>query len=155
MSAAPAYAYPQPQRRPQRTSRPDVRAIPGGGRRTQQQGVAPQAFTLVKVAIAALLVFTAVCFVRVALSAATVSAAIETQQLNSDISAIREQSNVLEVSQSTLSNSANVKAAASQLKMGAPVTTEFLDLGVDVVATDDAGNLSLTQSLERAGGLEG
>lgn len=154
MSAAPAYAYPQPQRRPQRAPRPDVRAIPGGARRTQPEA-SLRTGILLKVALAALLAFAAVCIVRVSLSAATVSTAIETQQLNQDISAIREQSNALEVSQSTLSNPTNVKAAAAQLKMGAPTTTEFLNLGVDVVATDDAGNLSLTQSLERAGGLEG
>lgn len=154
MSAAPAYAYPQPQRRPERAPRPDVRAIPGGARRTQP-AASPRTGILVKVAIAALIVFALACVARVTLSAATVSAAIESQQLNQDISAIREQSNALEVSQSVLSNPTNVKAAAQNLKMGAPAATEYLDLGADVVATDDAGNLSLTQSLERAGGLEG
>ncbi|MEE0845548.1 MAG: cell division protein FtsL [Eggerthellaceae bacterium] len=154
MSAAPAYAYPQPSRRPQRTGRPDVRAIPGGGRRANESAAASRTSILVKVVIAALVAFSLVCVARVALSAATVSAAVETQQLNQDISSIREQSNALEVTQSTLSNPSNVKATAQQLKMGAPATTEFLDLGVDVVATDDTGNLSLTQSLERAGGLE-
>lgn len=154
MSAAPAYAYPQPQRRPQRAPRQDVRAIPGGARRTQP-AASPRTGILAKVAIAALLVFALACIARVTLSAATVSEAMESQQLNQDISAIREQSNALEVSQSVLSNPANVKAAAQNLEMGAPAATEYLDLGEDVVAIDDDGNLSLTQSLERASGLEG
>ena len=149
MSAVPAYSYPQPRRQPQRAPRPQVRAIPGGGRRTQEQGVSSQALTLVKVAAAALIAFALVCCVRVALSAATVTTAMESQEL----AQVREQGNALEVTHSTLANPSHVKMAAAGMGMIAPETTEYLDLGVDVVATDEAGNLSLTQSLERAGGL--
>lgn len=152
MSAVPAYSYPQPQRRPQRAPRPDVRAIPGG-RRGQEQGVSSRALALARIAAIALVAFALICCVRVALSAATVTTAMETQQLNQQIAQVREKSNALEVTHSTLANPANVKTAAAGMGMVAPETTEYLDLGVDVVATDEAGNLSLTQSLERAGGL--
>ena len=151
MSAVPAYSYPQPRRQPQRAPRPQVRAIPGGGRRTQEQGVSNQALTLVKVAAAALIAFALVCCVRVALSAATVTTAMESQELSQQIAQVREQGNALEVTHSTLANPSHVKMAAAGMGMIAPETTEYLDLGV--VATDEAGNLSLTQSLERAGGL--
>ena len=153
MSAVPAYSYPQPRRQPQRAPRPQVRAIPGGGRRTQEQGVSNQALTLVKVAAAALIAFALVCCVRVALSAATVTTAMESQELSQQIAQVREQGNALEVTHSTLANPSHVKMAAAGMGMIAPETTEYLDLVVDVVATDEAGNLSLTQSLERAGGL--
>ncbi len=153
MSAVPAYSYPQPRRQPQRAPRPQVRAIPGGGRHTQDQGVSIQAITLVKVVAIALVAFALVCCVRVAFSAATVATAMETQELNQQIAQAREQSNALEVTYSTLANPSHVKMAASAMGMVVPETTEYLDLGIDVVATDEAGNLSLTQSLERAGGL--
>lgn len=148
MSAVPAYSYPQPQRQPQRAPRPRVRAIPGG--RVQEQGAPSQVLTLAAIAAIVLVVFALVCCVRVALSAATVSTAMETQQLNQQISQSREQSNALEVTHSTLSNPSHVKMAATELGMVSPETTEYIDLGVDVVATDEAGNLSLTQSLQRA-----
>lgn len=153
MSAVPAYSYPQPRRVPQRAPRPQVRAIPGGGRRAQEQGVSTRSLTLVKIAIAALVAFSLVCFARVAFSAATVSTEMESQQISQQISQAREQGNALEVSYSALANPSQVKLAAAGMGMVAPETTEYLDLGVDVVATDEAGNLSLTQSLERAGGL--
>lgn len=153
MSALPAYSYPQPRRQPERAPRPGVRAIPGGGRKAQEQGVSPQVIFLAKIAVVALVAFALVCCVRVALSAATVSTAMQSQELNQQISEAREQGNALEVTQSALSNPAYVKAAAAEMGMTAPQTTEYLALGVDVVATDEAGNLSLTQSLERAGSL--
>lgn len=153
MSAVPAYSYPQPQRRPQRAPRPQVRAIPGG-RSVQEQGASSQLIALAKAISVVLVAFAVVCCVRVALSAATVSTAMETQELNQQISQAREQGNALEVSYSTLANPSNVKMTAAELKMVTPENVEYIDLGVDVVATDEAGNLSLTQSLERAGGLE-
>ena len=155
MSAVPAYSYPQPQRQPKRDPRPQIRAIPGGGRRPQEQGVSTQTVTLVKVAVAAIIAFALVCCVRVALSAATVTTEMESQQISQQISQAREQGNALEVSYSTLANPSQVKMAAAGMGMVVPETVEYIDLGVDVVATDEAGNLSLTQSLERAGGLEG
>ena len=151
MSAAPAYSRMRPERQPQRAPRPRVRAIPGGGARVQEKGVSSQVMFFAKVAVAALALITAVCCVRVALSAATVSTAVETQELNQQIAAAREQGNALEVSHSTLSNPTHVKAAATELGMVAPATTETIDVGADIVAVDDAGNLSLTQSLERVG----
>lgn len=153
MSAVPAYSYPQPRRQPQRAPRPGVRAIPGGGRKPQEQGVSPQILFFAKVITAALLAFAVVCCVRVALSAATVSTSMQTQELNQQISEAREQGNALEVVQSTLSNPSYVKTAAAEMGMVAPQTTEYIDVGQDVVATDDAGNLLLTQSLERASSL--
>lgn len=151
MSAVPAYSYPQPQQRPKRQQRPQIHAIPGSGTRTQQQGVSPQIYTLAKIAVVAILAFAVVACVRVGFAAATVTTTIQTQELSQQIDQARESANALEVSYSTLSNPTNVKMAASELGMVEPETTEYLDLGLDVVATDEAGNLSLTQSLERAG----
>ena len=151
MSAAPAYSYPQPSRAPQRAPRPQVRAIPGG--RVREQGVSPQFVTLAKLAAVMLVAFAVVCCVRIALTAATVSTSIESQELTQQISQARKDGNALEVSQSALSNPTHVRAAAAELGMVEPPVTETIVLEPDVVATDEAGNLSLTRSLQRASGL--
>lgn len=149
MSAIPAYSYSNAQRQPQRAPQPSIHAIPGG-RRSHETGISPQVLLAVKVAMVAIALITVVCCVRVALSAATVATAVETQELNQEITAVREQSNALEVSYSTLVNPSNVKAAATELGMVSADSAETIVLAPDVVATDDAGNLSLTQSLQRA-----
>lgn len=118
MSAMPAYTYHEPSRQPQRAPRPSVHAIPGG--RVHEQGVSPQIIALVKVGAVLLVALAVVCCVRLALTSATVSTSLESQQISQQISQIRHDSNALEVSQSTLSNPTHVKAAAAELGMVAP-----------------------------------
>ena len=77
---------------------------------------------------------------------------VQSQQLESQISDARASGNNLEVQQSSLSNPTRVKAEASRLKMAAPESVGIIDLGTDVVATDEAGNLSLSKSVQIAAG---
>ena len=51
---------------------------------------------------------------------------------------------------SALSNPARVKTEANAMGMAAPAETIVVNIGQDVVATDEAGNLSLSRTLQQA-----
>ena len=53
-----------------------------------------------------------------------------------------------------LVNWQKVKQQANKLGMAAPETTGVIDLGKDVVATDESGALSLSKSVAIAAGSE-
>lgn len=152
MSAQPAYSYPRPSRSVPSRQRPDVRTIPGGTPR--EGGLSPQVLALAKIAVFAVLFIAALCCARVAFAAATVSTLAESQTLSSQISQAREEGTSLEVSYSTLSNPSNIKTQAAELGMVSSESTEVITLEEDVVAVDDTGALSLSESLKRAGSLE-
>lgn len=151
MGAAPAYAYPRPERERQ-PERPRVRVVPGSAPRTSR-AAAPSVFFFAAKAIAVVLVFAVIVgFARVALSSAAVTTSLETQDISSSLSEARSYAASLEVQQSTLSNPSKLKEAADDLGMGEPTATTTIVLPQDVVATDDAGNLSLSDSIRRATG---
>ena len=93
-------------------------------------------------------------FVRIGLMSATISTTMQSSELTSQISDARSSGAALEVSQSTLSNPTKVKQQANKLGMAAPETTGVIDLGKDVVATDESGALSLSKSVAIAAGSE-
>lgn len=102
---------------------------------------------VVKVVVVVAMVVAALCCVRVGLAAASVTTSIESSKISADIESARSMGNDLEVQQSQLSNSMHIRVEAAGMNMGAPATTAVVTLAPDVVATDDAGNLSLSGSL--------
>lgn len=149
MGAAPAYAYPRPER-VREQERPHLHVVPGSAPRTSVQTVSAAFLLAAKVIAVALVLVTAVGFARIALNSATVTTSLAAQEISSDLSEARSYAATLEVQQSTLSNPSRVKEAAADLGMGAPAQTATITLPVDVVATDEAGNVSLTESIRRA-----
>ena len=152
MGAAPAYSY-YPERAPERAPRERISVVPGRGTRTQTPTLPSSVVFLAKVAAVVLLVVSIVGFVRIGLMSATISTTMQSSELTSQISDARSSGAALEVSQSTLSNP-KVKQQANKLGMAAPETTGVIDLGKDVVATDESGALSLSKSVAIAAGSE-
>ena len=141
MGAQPAYSrYPDRAYERAVERAPRIQVVPGTGPRT----AAP--------ALPDSVVFLAKTVARVALSSAAVTGSIQAQELSSKIDGARAQGNQLEVTQSSLSNPSRVKTEANAMGMAAPLETTTIDLGQDAVATDDAGNLSLSKSLRLAAG---
>lgn len=150
--AAPAFSYNYSERVPERPERPRVRVVPGQGTRTSTQTIPSTVVFMAKTLAVVLVVAALLCFARIAIGSATVATSVQSQQLESRISDARASGNNLEVQQSSLSNPTRVKAEASRLKMAAPESVGVIDLGTDVVATDEAGNLSLSKSVQIAAG---
>ena len=160
MSAAPAYshyaqpdrsgfdryAYAQPERvrRDRRDPRTDVSVVPGS--KTQTRTLPSSVIFLAKTVAVVFVVFALLGCVRIALSSATVTTAIETRELSSQIESARSEGNKLEVAQSSLSNPTRIKDAAGVLGMYAPAYVANIDISGDVVVVDAAGNLSLSGS---------
>ena len=141
--AAPAFSYNYPERVPERPERPRVRVVPGQG--TGTQTIPSTVVFLAKTVAVVLVVAALLSFARIAIASATVATSMQSQQLSSQIDEARSSGSNLEVLQSSLSNPTSVK-------MVAPETVGVIDLGTDVVATDDAGNLSLSKSVQIAAG---
>lgn len=120
------------------------------GHRHQVETLDHRLITFSKIVIAVLLVFAALGCVRVGLTSLAVNASIQTEQTQADIDTARTNGTTLEVEQSKLANPTAVKKSATKLGMTAPSSVETLKLPADVVATDDAGNLSLSKTLARA-----
>lgn len=129
---------------------PDFEVVPGRRAGRDTAAMPASILGIVRVVVVVALVVAALCCVRVALAAESVSTTIATDGLSTQIENARSAGNDLEVQQSQLSNAMSVRAAAESLGMGAPASTEAVVLGPDVVATDAAGNLSLSESLSAA-----
>lgn len=152
--AAPAYrqyaAQPAiPERRRRGLNKTSVHIVRGDRPATLPK--APSNIAIVAAFVAALLVvFTLLSFARVAISSATIAIAIESQDLSSQIETDRAAGNKLEVSESLLTNSSNIKANATKLGMAASYSSEVITLEQDIVAMNASGDLSLTESFRRA-----
>lgn len=127
---------------------PDIAVVPGAGRAAEPAGLPQHLLTLAKLCAVAAILVALVAVVRVGLTAAAAATALETKEIVANIDDARAQGSELEVNQSVLSNPTRIRAQAQSLGMAAP-TDEFSDqviLPDDVVATDAAGNLSLSES---------
>ena len=154
MSAAPAYSYyPERafERAPERSPRTRINVVPG--RKTQTPTLPASVVFLAKAVAVVLVVVSLVAFVRIGLAAATVTTSKESQALSSQIDEARSNGAALEVQQSSLANPTRVKKEASKLKMAAPETVGTINLGKDVVVTNDDGSLSLSKSVAAAAGI--
>ena len=150
--AVPAYRYdrmPATRTAPQtRRPAPAVRVVPG--RKSANPTLSDAAVTLLKVAMVLMAVFLVVSFLRVGLASAAYSAASASTSLSSQIEDARSEGESLAVQKSLISNPGNLRTAAQEkLQMTYPESVGTLVMPVDVVAVDDSGTLSLTQSLSR------
>ena len=93
-----------------------------------------------------------ILFARLGLQSLTVGVMMENDQVNEQIEQVRTESVNLEVEKSTAGNPTNLKKEATKLGMGNPYYTETLELEEDVVAYDEDGKLSLSDSLAVASG---
>ena len=101
------------------------------------------------------IVIALIAMARVVITSAAASCALETRSLQTSIETARAEGNELEVSQSVLANPSRIKAQATALGMAAPAPeySEQITLSPDIVATDGAGSLSLSESVARMKGL--
>ncbi len=136
---------PVEKREPKR--RVDV--IPGGAKGHAKETSPSHAFALrvAKITISVAVLFAGIGVGRVTLSAATVAEALEAREVKNQLEEARSSINQLEVMQSSLSNPTRIKTEAAALGMASATDSVVLDLSGDVVATDDAGNLSLAESM--------
>lgn len=88
-----------------------------------------------------------ILFARLGLQAMTIGVMAQSDEVNTQIEQIRTESVNLEVEKSTASNPTNLKKAAKKLGMTNPTYTETLELEDDIVAYDEEGELSLSDSL--------
>ncbi len=133
---------------------PVISVVPGAGRRPQSEGLSAAALSLAKVCAVLCIVIALIAMARVAITSAAASCALETRAIENNIEAARSLGNDLEVSQSVLSNPSRIKTQAARLGMAAPEAsfTEQIVLPPDIVATDEEGNLSLSESVSRLAG---
>lgn len=150
MAAQRAYRYDYAyEAQPART--PDFRVVPGRGKRAET--LDPTILRVLRIALAVLVAFTVLGCVRVAFASATVSASMEGSKISADIESARSTGNSLEVQETSLSNTTYLKNYAKKnLDMIEPAAVESLVLPADVVAVDEAGNLSLSKSLSVVAG---
>lgn len=136
---------PVEKREPKR--RVDV--IPGGAKGHAKEVSPAHAFAMrvAKVTVAVAVLFAGIGVGRVTLSAATVAEALEAREVKNQLEDARSSINQLEVMQSSLSNPTRIKTEAAALGMASATDSVVLDLSGDVVATDESGNLSLSESM--------
>ena len=133
---------------------PSISVVPGAGRRAQSEGISAAALSLAKACAVICIVIALIAMARVAITSAAASCALETRSLQTSIETARAEGNELEVSQSVLANPSRIKAQATALGMApAPEYSEQITLSPDIVATDGAGSLSLSESVARMKGL--
>lgn len=155
MGAAPAYSLyntrsAAPARTRQQPQKPSFQVLPGKAPRIQSAPLASPATFLIKLTVVVLVALTCVACVRLFLSSATAATAMESQQLTASIDEARSNGAALEVSLGSLTNPTRVRDQAKALGMVAPETTGVITVEEDIVMCDQAGNLSLSSSVEAA-----
>lgn len=130
-------------------SKPNLNVLRGEAKQKnifQTTALSPMLVTLTKVAAAVIVVIAIMAFVRVAMTSATVSTGLATQQISAQIDNELISKNGLEVQDSALSNSSRLRQAASQFNLVAPASVETINLEKDIL--DYQGNkVSLVGSL--------
>ncbi|MGI6045479.1 MAG: cell division protein FtsL [Eggerthellaceae bacterium] len=150
MAGAPAYSYNRPERSYERRPAPSIRVLPSRGRRTRN--ASPQIVLIAKLVAVGFILVTALCFVRIGLVSATVSESMANETLSSQVKDAASHGNSLEIQTSQLVSPSNVQSQAAKLGLSAPTSKSVIDLSGDVVATDEAGNLSLALGAQIAVG---
>ncbi len=130
---------------------PSISVVPGAGRRAQSEGISTAALSLAKACAVICIVIALIAMARVAITSAAASCALETRSLQTSIETARAEGNELEVSQSVLANPSRITALG--MAAPAPEYSEQITLAPDIVATDGAGSLSLSESVARMKGL--
>lgn len=151
MAGMPAYRYDrasaQPSRQPEYS--PSVHVVPGR-KHVANPTLSDGAILGIKILVAVLVAFLIFGIARVALSTAAYSVASEASTLRSQISDARTTGEALAVQESLLSSPSNIRSQAeSRLQMGSATASSTIELSVDPVAIDSAGNLSFAESMSR------
>lgn len=118
----------------------------------QTAALSPMLLTFAKTAAAIVLFVALMAFVRVGLTSATVSAGLNSKEISNNIQNELVKKSALEVEDSALGNSSNIRQKASDFNLVAPGAIETLNLGQDVLAYDENKNVSLVNSLNRVAG---
>lgn len=153
--AAPAYSRQyatQPaitDREGRGSSRASVRVVRGARPASTPQAPSNMAFVAAIVAVI-LVVFTLLSFARVAISSHTIANSMLVRDITVEIENARSFGNKLEVDESLLVASANVKNRADKLGMTPAYGAGILSVEKDIVAMDSKGALSLTESVRRS-----
>lgn len=145
-STAPAYRYTERAPKPA----PRIQVVPGRGRQVDTKTLSSSVIFIAKAFAVLMVVFAILGFVRIGLASATVNTAVATEEVATQIDSARSTGNDLEVRDSYLSSSQNVKSQAADLKMTEAANVAIITLPQDVVVTDSSGNLSLSGSLKAA-----
>ncbi|WP_124061071.1 cell division protein FtsL [Gordonibacter sp. Marseille-P4307] len=152
-SAQTAYRLNDFEYAPQRALRPDVHVV--AGTRTDAGSLSPSVFLAAKVIAVVMVAFALIAMARICLQSAAVSSAVEGQQLSSQIKDARSYGNDLEITQTSLTNNSTLRSVAAGMGMEAPESASSIVLEKDVVATDEAGNLSLSRSVRNSVDVRG
>lgn len=143
LDAFPLY---EPQER-ERAQRADVRAVRTGGSARVNETTS-LLITIAKLAAVVLVVVAALSLARVALTSAAVATMIESDSLSAQIEDARASGVSLEMQQSVLSSPTAIKQAVKRLGMIAPAEVGTIELDPDIVALNDQGELSLSESVK-------
>jgi len=135
-----------PARVPNRRSRVEV--LPGSRKSSRKQATSsPFIITIARSIAVFLVVVAVVCCVRIALTSATVTTMIESDELSTQIAEARSVGTGFEVEQSGLLSSTMLSSAAKRMDMITPYEVGAIALPADVVATDADGNLSFSGTI--------
>lgn len=122
-----------------------IRVVPGG---RGESGLSSHVLFAARAFMIILAVLAVVAFVRIGFASATVTTSMEAERLNAQVEEIRSGSAHLEVTESSLSSPTTIKeTAVKKFGMAAPLEVETIKLDGDIIAFDEAGNLSLARSL--------
>ena len=127
--------------------RADVRAVrTNGPSRASEQ--TPLIITAARLAAVVLVVVAVLGMARIALTSATVTTLIESDTLSAQIDEARTTGTSLEMQQSVLSSPTSIKQAIKRLGMVPAGEAEVIALEPDIVAVDEEGTLSLSDSVK-------
>lgn len=154
MAQRPAYNYGSTARKLAREQEANTRAIhvaPGGAR--EERPASSAAILFARVLVILIVAFALIGCVRISLASATVTAAMEANQIDDLIGDARDYGAQLEVTQSSLANPTRVKRDALANGMRSPSTSTFIDISGDVVVRDGSGKLSLSGTVNAVGAV--
>lgn len=145
MSAVRAYDYDD--MRDSRASRPGSQRVRVIKPRRRDDSFSKGFSKFTRIALIVGVFVGLILFARLGLQSMTIGVMSQSDEINAKIEEVRTESVNLEVEKSTASSPTNLKKAAKKLGMMNPYYTETLELEDDVVAYDEEGNLSLSDSL--------
>lgn len=159
MAGAPAYSYTHmstaPARHPNEApkTRPAITVVPGR-KHQNRPDITPAIRTCCIIAGVIMACFLVLGFARVGIAASAYEVASQASDMRANISDARSVQEALAVEKSSVANPITLRAeAADRLHMSAPQTVGTLSLPADVVVYDQAGNISLTQSIASVAAL--
>lgn len=143
-SAYPSFAQPE-----KKAPTPRIDVIPGGHEKPGKSLSPSQqlAISVAKYAFVLISVFAMIGVGRVTLNSMNVQEALAARTMQAQLDEARSSINMMEVQQSTLSNPTRIKTEAEALGMYSADTVTIIDITGDVVAIDETGHLSITDSI--------